>query len=218
MPPKSDYWRYFVVQGVLAICQIEGCPKPNVSLGSVPKPGQKKRISEYIFYTTAALYHNAFFQQPVQSQTTWSSITRQSGTPTLKPEQGRLRWRPRSSRRWRSPARWTTLKCASTMWGQARVVFLFWTRWAAVRLIFHLFVFLLFRSCNIHGSWEAIQCSRTDYAFKEEQIVTCICWQAALPLRGSPIGHLQTWLEVKSYVVSPLDCICEWNKCTFNCT
>ena len=147
MPPKSDYWKHFVVQGVLAICQIQGCPKPNVSLGSVPKPGQKKRISEYIFYTTAALYHNAFFQQPVQSQTTWSSITRQSGTPTLKPEQGRLRWRPWSSRRWRSPARWTTLKCASTMWGQARVVFLFWTRWAAVRLIFHLFVILLFRSC-----------------------------------------------------------------------
>ena len=64
MPPKSDYWNYFVVQGVLAICQIEGCPNPNVSLGSLPKPGQKKRISEYILYTTAAHYHNAFFQQP----------------------------------------------------------------------------------------------------------------------------------------------------------
>ena len=73
-------------------------------------------------------------------------------------------------------------------------------------------------SCNIHGSWEAVQCSRTDYGFKEEQIVTHICWQAALSSRGSPLGHLQTWLEVKSYVVSPLDCICEWNKCTFNCT
>ena len=132
MPPKSDYWRYFVVQGVLAICQIQGCPKPNVSLGSVPKPGQKKRISEYILYTTAALYHNAFFQQPVQSRTTWSSITEQSGRPTLNPKRGRLWWQTRSRRRWRTPARWTTLKCASMMWGQARVVFLFWTRWAAV--------------------------------------------------------------------------------------
>ena len=47
MPPKSDYWKCFVVQGVLAVCQLSGCPKPNVSLGALPKPGQKKRISEY---------------------------------------------------------------------------------------------------------------------------------------------------------------------------
>ena len=47
MQPKSDYWKYFVVQGVLAVCQLSGCPKPNVSLGALPKPGQKKRISEY---------------------------------------------------------------------------------------------------------------------------------------------------------------------------
>ena len=149
MPPKSDYWKYFVVQGVLAICQIEGCAKPNVSLGSAPKPGQKKRISKYILYTTAALYHNAFFQQPVPSPTTWSSITKQS---------------------------------------------------------------------NIHGSWEAVQCSRTDYGFKEEQIVTHICWQAALPSRGSPLGHLQTWLEVKNLSSCCLWNWCTWNKCTFNCT
>ena len=32
MPPKSDYWKYFVVQGVLAVCQLQGCPKSNVSL------------------------------------------------------------------------------------------------------------------------------------------------------------------------------------------
>ena len=32
MPPKSDYWKHFVVQGVLAVCQLSGCPKPNVSL------------------------------------------------------------------------------------------------------------------------------------------------------------------------------------------
>ena len=47
MPRKSDYWKHFVVQGVLAVCQLSGCPKPNVSLGAPPKPGQKKRISEY---------------------------------------------------------------------------------------------------------------------------------------------------------------------------
>ena len=50
MPPKSDYWKYFLVQGVLAVCQISGCPKPNVSLGPEAKPGQKKRISKYILY------------------------------------------------------------------------------------------------------------------------------------------------------------------------
>ena len=27
MPPKSDYWKCFVVQGVLAVCQLSGCPK-----------------------------------------------------------------------------------------------------------------------------------------------------------------------------------------------
>ena len=42
MPPKSDYWKYFLVQGILAVCQISGCPKPNVSLGPEAKPGQKK--------------------------------------------------------------------------------------------------------------------------------------------------------------------------------
>ena len=30
MPPKADYWKYFTVQGLLALCQIEGCPKPTV--------------------------------------------------------------------------------------------------------------------------------------------------------------------------------------------
>ena len=63
MPPKSDYWKYFVVQGVLAICQLQGCPKPNVSLGALPKPGQKKRISEYILYITAAHYHKGSRQE-----------------------------------------------------------------------------------------------------------------------------------------------------------
>ena len=56
MPPKSDYRKHFVVQGVLAVCQLAGCPKPNVSLGAPPKPGQKKRISQYkLFYSCSKL-------------------------------------------------------------------------------------------------------------------------------------------------------------------
>ena len=58
MPPKADYWQYFVVQGVLAICQLPGCPNPNASLGAFPKPGEKKRTSEYILYTIAAHCHS----------------------------------------------------------------------------------------------------------------------------------------------------------------
>ena len=60
MPPKADYWQYFVVQGVLAICQLPGCSNTNVSLGALPKAGEKKRISEYIFYTITAHYHWCF--------------------------------------------------------------------------------------------------------------------------------------------------------------
>ena len=46
MPLKADYWKYLTVQGLLALCQIEGCLKPTVSLGSAPKNGGKKRISK----------------------------------------------------------------------------------------------------------------------------------------------------------------------------
>ena len=60
MPPKADYWQYFVVQGVLTVCQLPGCSNPNVSLGALPKAGEKKRISEYIFYTITAHYHWCF--------------------------------------------------------------------------------------------------------------------------------------------------------------
>ena len=45
MPGKADYWKYFLVQGMLAVCNIVGCSKPNVSLGPEPKAGEKKRIS-----------------------------------------------------------------------------------------------------------------------------------------------------------------------------
>ena len=47
MPGKADYWKYFLVQGMLAVCNIVGCSKPNVSLGPEPKAGEKKRISKY---------------------------------------------------------------------------------------------------------------------------------------------------------------------------
>ena len=44
MPPKADYWKYFNVVGVVAYCLIAECKKPNVSLGALPKPGEKKRV------------------------------------------------------------------------------------------------------------------------------------------------------------------------------
>ena len=47
MPGRADYWKYFIVQEMLAVCQIAGCTKPNVSLGPLPKAGEKKRISKY---------------------------------------------------------------------------------------------------------------------------------------------------------------------------
>ena len=43
MPGKADYWKYFLVQGMLAVCQLEGYRKPNVSLGHEPKAGEKKK-------------------------------------------------------------------------------------------------------------------------------------------------------------------------------
>ena len=49
MPAKADYWKYFSVQGMLAVCQILGCSKPSVSLGALPKAGEKKRISKYLW-------------------------------------------------------------------------------------------------------------------------------------------------------------------------
>ena len=67
MPPKADYWKHFLVQGFLAVCQIAGCDRPTVSLGSVPKKCAKKRISEEELYTWLS---NAFsVQQQEQSQT-----------------------------------------------------------------------------------------------------------------------------------------------------
>ena len=53
MSPKADYWRNFLVADVLANCQISGCPKPNVSLGCLPKPGKKKGLSKYWYLRIA---------------------------------------------------------------------------------------------------------------------------------------------------------------------
>ena len=41
MPPKAEYWKYFNVVGVVAYCLIAECKQPNVSLGALPKPGEK---------------------------------------------------------------------------------------------------------------------------------------------------------------------------------
>ena len=62
MPGKADYWKYFLVQGMLAVCNIVGCSKPNVSLGPEPKAGEKKRISEYsllLMYISKCFFSSA---------------------------------------------------------------------------------------------------------------------------------------------------------------
>ena len=43
MPPKADYWKHFKVVGVVAYCLVAECQQPNISLGALPKPGEKKR-------------------------------------------------------------------------------------------------------------------------------------------------------------------------------
>ena len=57
MPGKAEYWKFFLVQGMLAVCQIAGCTKPNVSLGHEPKAGEKKkRISKDSLFSTFNIY------------------------------------------------------------------------------------------------------------------------------------------------------------------
>ena len=48
MPPKADYWKYFNVVGVVAYCLIAECKQPNVSLGALPKPGEKKSVEDLV--------------------------------------------------------------------------------------------------------------------------------------------------------------------------
>ena len=42
MPGNADYWKYFIVQDMLAVCQIAGCTKPNVSLGPLPSKAKQR--------------------------------------------------------------------------------------------------------------------------------------------------------------------------------
>ena len=50
MPPKADYWKHFKVVGVVAYCLVAECQQPNISLGALPKPGEKKRLRKQISY------------------------------------------------------------------------------------------------------------------------------------------------------------------------
>ena len=50
MPPKADYWKHFKVVGVVAYCLVTECQQPNISLGALPKPGEKKRLRKQISY------------------------------------------------------------------------------------------------------------------------------------------------------------------------
>ena len=46
MPPKADYWKHFKVVGVVAYCLVAECQQPNISLGALPKPGEKKLVAK----------------------------------------------------------------------------------------------------------------------------------------------------------------------------
>ena len=86
MPPKADYWKYFTVQGLLALCQIEGCPKPTVSLGSAPKNGGKKRISKSS--NILASQYSSSLQLLEVWLDTWRNTMQKSGVPTARSGRG----------------------------------------------------------------------------------------------------------------------------------
>ena len=131
MPPKADYWKYFTVQGLLALCQIEGCPKPTVSLGSAPKNGGKKRISKSS--NILASQYSSSLQLLEVWLDTWRNTMQKSGVPTARSGRGpKLRLRLSRRRRWRV-VRWRTPRSGSMMWGQARGVFLFLLRYVLER-------------------------------------------------------------------------------------
>ena len=131
MPPKADYWKYFTVQGLHALCQIEGCPKPTVSLGSAPKNGGKKRISKSS--NILASQYSSSLQLLEVWLDTWRNTMQKSGVPTARSGRGpKLRLRLSRRRRWRV-VRWRTPRSGSMMWGQARGVFLFLLRYVLER-------------------------------------------------------------------------------------
>ena len=131
MPPKADYWRHFVVQGFLAVCQIAGCARPNVSLGSIPKNGAKKRISKYKLYIWLFLMP-FFLQQLEQSQAILLSTMRMSGVVIVRQETMLLLAGWLSNKKKWKPARWKMVRFDSTMSGPAKVGFHFSRRWAVV--------------------------------------------------------------------------------------
>ena len=113
MPPKADYWKYFTIQGLLALCQIEGCPKPSVSLGSAPKNGGKKRISKSS--NILASQYSSSLQLLEVWLDTWRNTMQKSGVPTARSGRGpKLRLRLSRRRRWRV-VRWRTPRSGSMM-------------------------------------------------------------------------------------------------------
>ena len=149
MPAKADYWKYFSVQGMLAVCQILGCSKPNVSLGALPKAGEKKRISKYLWLwcillcdchlsvTGAVTNHLQKNHKPE-----WDAYC-ESLTVRHAPGQMPRRLRLRRRKNWH--ARWRTMRSASMTSGRARDGCLFSRRWVSVIFSSFLWCFL-FRS------------------------------------------------------------------------
>ena len=144
MPGRADYWKYFIVQEMLAVCQIAGCTKPNVSLGPLPKAGEKKRISMDLNFGVSFVVTVVFQQLELSLIISWRTTSR-SGMSIVRCAQGSLqRWiKPRRTRK--KPARWKTVRCDSTMSGQARVVYHFYKRWASVFFFSCLFIMFIFR-------------------------------------------------------------------------
>ena len=142
MPPKADYWQYFVVQGVLAICQLPGCSNPNVSLGALPKAGEKKR---------------------------W--------------------WEQNEAGFLSKGAAGKALVALAKRWMTA----------VALPLNPILFHQVSHTSRHFQGCRKVVQCSRVDNGREKKQTFTQVCWQAAFPPWGLPVGYLQTFLEVENH-------------------
>ena len=61
MPGRADYWKYLIVQEMLAVCQIAGCTKPNVLLGPLPKAVEKKIMIIMIMHGLKPMIEVQFF-------------------------------------------------------------------------------------------------------------------------------------------------------------
>ena len=63
MPSKAKYWQHYEVNGDIAICKIQGCKSPRVSVRRAQKPGEDKkpRIGRsYICLNFLYLYREIF--------------------------------------------------------------------------------------------------------------------------------------------------------------